>query len=207
MAGEAPPPARDERRPNEKVEFKFDPADPVPTRGGSSLLSFAFFRNLGITPGPVAQGDSCTRDDVLTFRTEPVSAKTRLSGAARLHLTVTSSAPDTAFVARLIAEQDGQALLVRENAATLAYPTAEVRSPQSVTPGTPVELDIDFWPIEWVLPPGGRWRVDVTSSSFPALHVHSNRAGPWQLQTGFDVATQTLLLGEGQARLELPLAP
>ncbi len=193
--------------PSEKIEFTFDPANPVPTRGGASLLSFAFFRNLGITPGPVAQGDSCTRDDVLTFRTEPVSVKTRLSGAARLHLTVTSSAPDTAFVARLIAEQNGQALLVRENAATLAYPTAEVRTPQTVTPGTPVVLDIDFWPIEWVLPPGGRWRVDVTSSSFPALHVHSNRAGPWQLQTGFDVATQTLLLGEGQARLELPLAP
>lgn len=192
---------------SEKVEFKFDPANPVPTRGGASLLSFAFFRNLGITPGPVEQGDSCTRDDVLTFRAEPVATKTRLSGAAHLHLTVTSSAADTAFVARLIAEQNGQALLVRENAATLAYPTAEARSPQSATLGSPVELSIDFWPIEWVLPAGGRWRVDITSSSFPALHVHSNRAGPWQLETGFDVATQALLLGEGRARLELPLVP
>ncbi len=192
---------------SEEVGFKFDPANPVPTRGGASLLSFAFFRNLGITPGPVEQGDSCTRDDVLTFRTEPVTAKTRLSGAAHLRLTVSSSAPDTAFVARLIAEQNGQALLVRENAATLAYPTAEVRSPQTVTPGAPVELSIDFWPIEWVLPAGGRWRVDVTSSSFPALHVHANRAEPWQLETGFEVATQTLLLGEGKARLELPLVP
>jgi hypothetical protein len=59
--------------------------------------------------------------------------------------------------------------------------------------------------MEWVLPAGGRWRVDLTSSSFPALHVHSNRATAWQLETGSDVATQTVLLGEGKARLELPL--
>jgi uncharacterized protein len=190
---------------SETTQFKFDPANPVPTRGGASLLSFAFFRNLGITPGPVEQGDSCARDDVLTFRTEPSAAATRLSGAASLRLTVSSSAPDTAIVARLIAEQNGQALLVRENAATLAYPTAEVSSPQAVAPGTPVEVSIDFWPIEWVLPAGARWRLDITSSSFPALHVHSNRATAWQLETGFDVATQTLHLGEGEARLELPL--
>lgn len=190
---------------SETTGFTFDPANPVPTRGGSSMLSFAFFRNLGFTPGPVAQGDSCTREDVLTFRTEPVAAAIRLSGSARLHLTVASTAPDTAFVARLIAEQNGQALLVRENAATLAYPTAEVMEPRSVAPGTPVELSIDFWPIEWVLPVGGRWRVDLTSSSFPALHVHSNRSGPWQLETGADVAQQTVMLGEGKARLEMPL--
>lgn len=193
--------------PSQTTSFQFDPANPVPTRGGASLLSFAFFRNLGITPGPVEQGDSCTREDVLTFRTEPTLTRSRLSGAARLQLTVMSSAPDTAFVARLIAEQNGQALLVRENAATLAYPTAEVGLPMTVIPGTPVELSIDFWPIEWVLPAGGRWRVDVTSSSFPALHVHSNRSSAWQLETGLDVATQTLMLGEGKARLTMPLIP
>lgn len=191
--------------PSEQVSYVFDPANPVPTRGGASLLSFAFFRTPGVSPGPVDQGDSCARDDVLTFKSAPTKQAQRLSGSAQLKLTVSSTAPDTAFVARLIAEQDGKALLVRENAATLAYPQAEVLAPQAVTPGTQVELTIDFWPIEWVLPAGARWRVDVTSSSFPALHVHANRAGPWQQEQGADVATQTLHLGEGRARLELPL--
>lgn len=189
----------------ESLSYTFDPANPVPTQGGASLLSFAFFRTLGIRPGPYEQGATCARDDVLTFRTEPVKTAQRLSGPGHLTLTVHSTAPDTAFVARLIAEQNGQALLVRENAATLAWPRAEVRSPLETTPGTDVELQIDFWPIEWVLPEGGRWRVDVTSSSFPALAVHSNRAGPWETQTGFDVATQTITLGDGASRLELPL--
>lgn len=187
----------------ETVTFTFDPANPVPTRGGASLLSFAFFRTLRITPGPLDQGELCARDDVLTFRTEPTKSEQRLAGAGKLRLTVTSTAPDTAFVARLIAEQDGKALLVRENAATLAYPTADVMTAQASTPGTPVELEIDFWPIEWVLPAGGRWRVDITSSSFPALHTHSNRATPWQTEPGFDVAEQTVHLAT--SKLELPL--
>jgi putative CocE/NonD family hydrolase len=194
--------------PSEVVSYTFDPKNPVPTRGGASLLSFAFFRTLGIWPGPVDQAQNCARDDVLTFKSEPVKEAVRLSGTAQLKLVVKSTAPDTAFVARLIAEQDGKALLVRENAATLAYPKSDVLAPQApVTPGTEVEVIIDFWPIEWVLPAGARWRVDVMSSSFPALHVHSNRAGPWELEKDVDVATQTLMLGEGQAKLELPLQP
>ncbi len=187
----------------DSVSYRFDPANPVPTRGGASLLSFAFFRTLRITPGPLDQGDSCTRDDVLTFRSQPVTTAQRLSGSGKLKLTVSSSAPDTAFVARLIAEQDGKALLVREDAATLAWPTSGEVEARTTEPGTPVEIEIDFWPIEWVLPVGGRWRVDITSSSFPALHTHSNRATPWQHEAGFDVATQTLQLGT--SRLELPL--
>lgn len=191
--------------PDEVAEFQFDPNNPVPTQGGASLLSFAFFRTLGFSPGPAEQGETCERDDVLTFRSAPTTRATRLSGTARLHLTVSSSAPDTAFVARLIAEQNGQALLVRENAATLAYPTAEVIVPRQVAPNTPVELSIDFWPIEWVLPAGSRWRIDLMSSSFPALHVHSNRSGPWELETGADVARQHVLLGGGKAWVALPL--
>ncbi len=190
---------------SEKTGFTFDPGNPVPTQGGAALLSFAFFRTLGITPGPVEQGQTCARDDVLTFRSEPVTTAQRLSGSGHLVLRVRSSAPDTAFVARLIAEQNGQALLVREDAATLAWPRGDVTEVQYTVPGTPAEVIIDFWPIEWVLPAGGRWRVDVTSSSFPALHVHSNRAGPWEEQTGFDVAKQTVELGDGLTRLELPL--
>lgn len=186
----------------EALDYTFDPQNPTPTRGGAALLSFAFFLPAGAEPGPVDQGDSCLRDDVVTFRGDPVGQAQRLSGAARLELTVKSSAPDTAFVARLIAEVDGQAVLVREAVATLSWPGD---APVTPVPGEPARLSFDFWPIEWVLPAGGRWRLDVTSSSFPALTVHANRAGPWHLQAGADVAKQTLLLDE--AVLELPLTP
>ncbi len=186
--------------------YVFDPKDPVPSRGGAAMLSFAFFRSLGITPGPVDQGDSCARGDVLTFKGAALTEETKLSGAAHLTLSVSSTAPDTAFIARLISEQDGKALLIREGAATLAFPTAQAMEAQPYVPGTPTTVEVDFWPIEWVLPKGARLRVDVTSSSFPVLHTHSNRAGPWATQTGADVATQTVRVGEGVSVLSLPLS-
>lgn len=191
--------------PSQEVQYVFDPTNPVPSRGGAAMLSFAFFRGLGLTPGPAEQGDSCERPDVLTFRSVALPEARRLSGAGALRLTVKSTAPDTAFVARLIAEQNGQTLLIREAAATLAFPTAETQTAESTAPGTPVTVELDFWPIEWVLPAGARLRLDVTSSSFPVVHTHSNRAGPWALQTGADAATQTVQLGEGRAVLSLPL--
>jgi uncharacterized protein len=185
--------------------YVFDPKTPVPSRGGASMLSFAFFPGLGITPGPVDQGDSCARSDVLTFKGPVLSEAVRLSGVAHLSLGVSSTAPDTAFVARLISEQDGKALLIREGAATLAYPKAQTIEPQTYAPGTPTVVEVDFWPIEWVLPKGARLRLDVTSSSFPVLHTHANRAGPWATQTGVDVATQTVRVGAGASVLSLPL--
>lgn len=189
-----------------KASYVFDPKNPAPTRGGASLLSFAFYRREGTDPGPVDQGDSCARDDVLTFKAAPLEGPARLSGAARLTLPVRSTAPDTSFVARLVLEQDGKAFLVREASATLAYPTAAAQEPQPYVPGERAVLVFDFWPIEWLFDAGARLRLDVTSSSFPALAVHSNRAGKWEEQTGTDVATQTLEL-DGEAVLEVPLAP
>ena len=171
-------------------------------------MSFAFFPSLDVTPGPVEQGLSCERADVLTFKSAPLLAPTRLSGAAKLTLTVRSTAPDTAFVARLIVEgEDGQAHLIREAAATLAFPDEATQAPIPHVPGEEVALELNFWPMEWTLPKGARLRIDLSSSSFPALHNHNNRFGPWSEQTGADLATQTVLLGEGRAELTLPIVP
>lgn len=191
--------------PDSSATFVYDPAQPNPTRGGASLLSFAFYRWLGLTPGPAEQGNSCARDDVLTFRGAPLTTPLRLSGAPTLKLTVRSTAPDTAFVARLIQEHDGKAVLIREAAATLAWPTADAAAPQDYTPGSDATLQLDFWPLDWVAPAGARLRVDLSSSSFPALHAHNNRKGDWAREAGFDVATQTVVLGEGKSALRLPL--
>lgn len=189
-----------------QVEYVYDPAQPNPTRGGASLLSFLFFRTVGPTPGPVDQGDSCAREDVLSFRGEVLPAAMRLVGAPRLTLTVRSTAPDTAFVARLIAEQPEGAVLIREAAATLALPTVQTLQPAPYTPGEERTVELDFWPIEWVAPAGSRLRLDLSSSSFPALAVHANRAGPWAEQTASDPATQTILVGEGRSTLVLQRA-
>ena len=63
------------------------------------------------------------------------------------------------------------------------------------TPGRRESITLDFWPIKWQLQPGSRLRLDVSSSDFPKYHAHTNRAGPWEQQTGADIANQVIYGG------------
>ncbi|MCA9550071.1 MAG: CocE/NonD family hydrolase [Myxococcales bacterium] len=175
--------------PTATVAYRYDPDDPVPSQGGGALLAFAFGTFDGVRPGAVAQDERCDRQDVLTFRTEPVQQSLHIAGPVQVELTVSSSAPDTAFTAKLIQEgPDGSRVNIRDGAITLAMRGGEDRR-RPYTPGDRVEVRIETWPIEWVVPPGARLVLEVSSSNFPALHAHPNRYGPWAEQDGADVAT------------------
>ena len=71
-------------------------------------------------------------------------------------------------------------------------------------PGTPVELTFDMIPIVWQLSKGSRLRVDISSSNYPAYAVHANETGPWADLIPTRTAVQTLHIGAGAARIELP---
>jgi predicted acyl esterase len=200
-----------------KFTWQHDPRAPMPSHGGASLLAFAFFPEQGVTPGPTEQGPPLSKKGGpstsrrgITMRSTVLPGELFISGAAQLTLTVTSTTPDAAVVARLIVEgqqHPGDALLVREAAATLSFPTSENRAATMAAPGTPVTLTFDFWPIAWRVPKGARIRLDLTSSSFPALAIHTNRLAPWATQTDADFGTvaDLALVDDGSARLTLPL--
>ena len=182
------------------LAYRYDPDDPVPTRGGEALLGWA----AGVdapTPGRVQQGPPCARPDVLSFVSEPLSRDLVVIGRPIVHLEVASSAADSAFTVKL-SEVDGggRAWNLRDGIASLAY--ADGTGPSPYTPGRVVPLDFTLWPIAIHLAAGSRLRVDVSSSNFPAYHAHSNRSGPWAEQLDAVVATQTVALGD--AWLELP---
>lgn len=178
------------------VSYRYDPDDPVPTRGGAKLLSYAFRTFESPDPGIVDQQGLCERPDVLTFETAPLGTPLHLVGSASVELSVSSDARDTAFTAKLIAvTPEGTARNVRDGIVALS-------SQHSVyEPGTVVTVRIDLWPIEWRFPPGTRLRLDVSSSNFPAFHPHPNVAGPWAEVEQARVATQTIHGG----RISLPI--
>ena len=154
----------------------------------------------GAPPANVEQAGLCERDDVLTFQGEPLTEPLFLSGEIRVTLEVASSAPDTAFTAKLIEMfADGRTFNIRDSATSLAYRNG-AETPQDYTPGERVSVSLDFWPIAWRTQPGSRLRLDVSSSDFPKFHAHTNRAGNWAAQTGADLAEQVVYGG----RLELP---
>ena len=205
------------------LSWRHDPRSPTLSQGGAALLAFAFFPSDSVTPGPVQQDPSFTstttssstttteptRARGITMRSAPLTSDVFISGAARLQLTVTSTTTDTAVVARLIVEgqqRPDDAVLMREAAATLAFPTSELREPLHAV-GEAVTLRFDFWPIAWRVPKGARLRLDLTSSSFPALAIHTNHQTPWASWTDDDFHTvaDIAVVDDGHARLSVPL--
>jgi len=184
-----------------EVSYIYDPDDPVPTRGGAGMLAFNLPGFEGARPANVEQSGLCERDDVLTFKSETLAESLLIEGTITVTLEVSSSAPDTAFTAKLIEVfSDGRSYNIRDSITSLAFRNAsDVR--QEYQPGDRVELQLRFWPIAWRVQPGSRLRLDVSSSDFPKFHAHTNRAGPWAQQAGADLAEQVVYGG----RIALPL--
>jgi len=50
-------------------------------------------------------------------------------------------------------------------------------------------------------------RIDISSSNFPAYHLHSNIAGPWALQDKAITAKQAIHIGGVHASwIDIPIA-
>lgn len=181
-----------------EASYVYDPEHPVPSCGGESL--FDTFDMLGTQPQP-APG---ARSDVLSFLSEPLAAPVAVGGPMRVRLRVRSTAPDTAFTAKICeVKPDGTAYHVRGSITSLAF-RDEAHAPVPYTPGTPVDIEITMWDIAYQFPAGARIRVDISSSNFPEYAIHSNTSGIWSMQAKTQPATQTLLLGKG-CQLILPL--
>ncbi len=169
------------------LQYDYDPANPVATRGGEALLTTMKEIGARIQPEPGY------RDDVLSFVTAPLDQDMHIQGSISVELYVSSSAPDTAFTAKLMCvDPDGTARNYRSSITTIALdePGAEPYEPGDVR-----KVSVRMWDICWKVPAGSRIRCDIASSDFPQYSVHTNRAGLWSEQTGCDVATQAIYTG------------
>ena len=156
--------------------YVYDPADPVPTVGGSTMLAPT------LPPGPIDQREIEARPDVLSYTSAPLERPYTVLGAVSVTLFAASSAPDTDFVARLVdVHPDGRAFPVCDGiiraSARDSYPAPGVVRPVPPTPlepGRPYRFCVDLWATGLSVLPGHRLRVDVTSSSHPRWIRHTN---------------------------------
>ena len=154
--------------------FPYDPMNPVPSRGGPVCCTGE--RNE--QAGPRDQADVESRDDVLVYTSAPLERDIRIAGPLKSHLTVSSSAPDTDLVARLVHVQpDGKATGIQEGALRLRYRDG-FASPVLLDPGRRYEVVVDMRSIAYTIPKGHRLRLHVTSSSFPRLERNLNNGAP-----------------------------
>lgn len=153
--------------------YRSDPLDPVPTRGGPVCCA----GDDRIRSGPVDQREVEARHDVLVYTSAPLTVPLRIVGPLRAHLSVSSSARDTDFVARLVdVWPDGRSINIQEGALRARY-RKSIAQPELLAPGKTAELDIDMRDIAWLLPAGHRLRLDIASSSFPRLARNLNTGG------------------------------
>lgn len=150
-------------------DFTYDPADPVPTIGGQTLIS------PGWTAGPVDQARVETRRDVLVFSSEPLARDLEVTGRVRVVLHAQSSAASTDWVARLCdVHPDGRSYNLCDGIVRVRAGAGESRC-----------HELDLWSTSNVFRRGHRLRVQVTSSCFPRwdrnLGTGDQRAGIYQV--------------------------
>jgi len=135
----------------EPSTFVYDPADPVPTHGGSIIMAPAY------PPGAFDQAPVEARADVLTFTSEPLQQDLEVTGRVRVVLHAESSALSTDWVARLCdVHPDGRSYNICDGIQRIAVGADACR-----------RVEIELWSTSNVFLAGHRLRVHVTSSSFP----------------------------------------
>jgi putative CocE/NonD family hydrolase len=169
--------------------YAYDPASPVPTRGGAIHMAPEF------PPGPQDQRPIEARDDVMVYTTPPLERDTEVTGPVRMHLWATSSAPDTDFVVRLTdVFPDERSYNLADGIIRARYRDCSRGAPPSlVEPGRPYEYVIDLWATSNLFRAGHRLRVQITSSSFPRWDRNPNTGHPLGADAELQVAYQEIL--------------
>jgi hypothetical protein len=196
-----------EAHPGTPVTYRYNPLKPWPSEGGARGLGMKALVAGTLTPGPVRQTWDCARQDVLRFVAPASPTPQRIAGRMLVKLRVQSTAKDTAFYAKLVdLDERDRAVHVTDGAATLRLPTSRDEQWVPYTPGETRDVELELLPTEWVLQPGHRFGLWVSSSNYPALSAHLNTETPWFATREPLLATQTVFL-DGPSALILRVVP
>lgn len=180
---------------NQRASYVYDPKDPAPTAGGN---------NLGLDRGPMDQRAVSTRKDVLKFETEPLAQPVEIAGPLSADLVVTTDAPDTDFMVKLVdVYPNGYEAIVNDGAFRLRYAHGYDKYVRA-TPGQQYTISVNLWATALVFNAGHKIAVHVTSSNFPRFERHTNTWEPLASYDQAPTATNTVVL-DGRSRMLLPV--
>ena len=170
-----------------KISYKFDPANPVKTYGGSNLLQ---------TAGPLDQRPIGQRQDYLRFETPVLNQDVAIAGHVDMTLWAATDGRDTDFMVKLVdVYPDGYEQIILDNPIRTRY--RHGRDPDDValmTPDKPEELHIDLWNTAFTFEKGHKIQVTVTSSNATKFEINPNTGEPFGVATSTAprVATNTI---------------
>lgn len=211
---------------NSSTSYRFDPENPVPTIGGN-CSSYTTYEpreehireyplgdrkrlsitgqggydqrtdedTFGATPpyGPLER-----RQDVLVYRTPPLSEPVTIAGPIAVRVYASSDRPGTDFTAKLIDEYppsesypDGYALNLADSICRARYRGYRTE-PDPIDPGEIYEFYMEPYPTANTFQAGHRIRLDISSSNYPRYDVNPNTGRPPYEDRESYVATNTI---------------
>ena len=166
--------------------YTYDPDNPVPTCGGTTLLS------MGGDAGACDQREVEQRKDVLVYTSEPLAEPLEVTGPVVLKLYAATSTPDTDFTAKLVdVRPDGAAFNIADGVIRARF-RESLEHPTLVKPGEVAEYTIDMWSTSHMFLPGHCIRLDLSSSDFPRFDRNPNTGHDFGVDTRIEVAQQTI---------------
>jgi predicted acyl esterase len=184
-----PPVQLNIRHPGEKFVLRKEKAWPLPS---TQWTKFYLQPDKGLgtkEPSTAATLDYKPLDEGLNFMTEPLKEPLEITGPAAAKLLVSSSSSDTdVFVVVRLFDPNGEEVVFqaaqdphspighgwlrashRKLDPTLSKPYRPYHphdEAQPLTPGEPVELDIEIWPTSIVAPAGYRLAINIRGSDY-----------------------------------------
>jgi len=180
-------------------QYVYDPQDPVPTRGGTTL---------GLALGVFDQSKIEEREDVIVYTGEVLTSDIEVTGPVTLKLFAASSAPDTDFTAKLVdVRPDGYAQNIAEGVIRARF-RESLSSPTLITAGQVYEYTIDLWATSHVFQAGHQLRLEVSSSNFPRYDRNPNTGHDFGVDAELRTAQQTIFHNNRySSHLVLPVIP
>lgn len=141
-------------------EFTFDPHNPVPTTGGANFHTF--LEKMGIRD----QQDVESREDVITFSTDPFSSNKTFAGNHSVTLHVSSTGIGTDFTAKLTKVDSNGVSWNLLDTITRIEPGA-LKLPI-------IEVTLNLGDMAFQIKKGDRIRLQLSSSNFPKYNRNPN---------------------------------
>jgi putative CocE/NonD family hydrolase len=151
--------------------FTYDPMNPVPTKGGYGSTANG-------PAGAFDQRQIEARPDVLVYTTPPFTEAMQASGPVTPTLYVTSDAKDTDISVKILdVYPDGRAFNLDESIQRLRYRNGYDKPKVWMQPGVVAKVTLQPLIMSNVFLPGHRFRIEVSSSSFPHFDRNLNTGG------------------------------
>lgn len=143
------------------------------------------------------QEEAGARSDVVTVYTSPIGRDVFIKGQMRVVLTVSSTCQDSTFYVGISIKKSHGDYALRHDITSLCYQLGEYDVKDEVV------LNFCFDEYAFLLKKDECLRVDISSTDANTYVSHTNKIGPYHLQSRTDIATNTVYLD--RSHLILPI--